>query len=126
MGIQASDLWRFDGKLDIRPFAILGAILLVSKMGIEQALAHLLFHYPWPLFAFVNPNTLFNNVQGGPPQDMVMVLSALSLPFGFTGMALTVRRLRSAAMPPWLSLLFFIPAVKFVLFVVLCIMPETE
>lgn len=48
---------------------------------------------------------------------------AWSLPFVWLGVMLTVARLRSAGLRPWLALLFFVPAIKLVLFALLCVLP---
>ena len=48
----------------------------------------------------------------------------MTLPFVWTGMALTVRRLRSAGLPPALSLLFFVPFVNFLFFLALASLPR--
>lgn len=48
----------------------------------------------------------------------------LTIPFIWAGVVLTAQRLRSAGLPLWLSLFFFIPILNIVLFVCLCVIPE--
>jgi hypothetical protein len=49
---------------------------------------------------------------------------ALALPFIWIGTAMTSRRLRSAELPCWLVILFFVPVVNLVTLATLCIVPE--
>jgi hypothetical protein len=49
---------------------------------------------------------------------------ALSLPFIWLGVAMTIKRLRSAGLPPQLVALFFIPFFNLLFFLVLCLWPE--
>src|SRR5207247_5740659 len=48
----------------------------------------------------------------------------LALPFIWIGIAMTARRLRSAGLPLWLVVLFFIPIANLVTLAILCIVPE--
>jgi uncharacterized membrane protein YhaH (DUF805 family) len=50
-------------------------------------------------------------------------LLATSLPFLWAGVALTIRRLRSAGLPAWLVVVFFMPGLNFLMFVILMILP---
>jgi len=51
---------------------------------------------------------------------------AISLPFAWTGCVLTIRRLRACQFPPWLVLLFFLPAINLILFKVLVWTPTKK
>src|SRR5262245_18458145 len=50
----------------------------------------------------------------------------LSLPFVWIGLSMTLRRLRSAAMPLWLGFLFFIPVLNIVFLVILSLVPAAR
>jgi hypothetical protein len=54
------------------------------------------------------------------------VMLALSLPFMTAGVLLTLKRVRSVQLPPWLVLLFFVPVVKIIFFLLLCVLPSRE
>lgn len=58
---------------------------------------------------------------GSTPNGIIypLTLLGLSLPFLAVGLLLTIKRLRDADLSPWLSLLFFVPLVKFILFIIL-------
>ena len=51
---------------------------------------------------------------------------ALSLPFIWIGVVLTLKRLRSAALPAPLIALFFFPFLNLLFFLVLCLVPERD
>ncbi len=66
---------------------------------------------------------LFQIVPASGQTEEFAKLLGWSLPFVWLGVMLTVARLRSAGLKPWLAVLFFLPAVKLVLFAVLCVLP---
>lgn len=47
-----------------------------------------------------------------------------TLPFLWIGVGLSLRRAADAGRSPWLALLFFVPYVKFLLIVWLCLQPR--
>jgi len=57
--------------------------------------------------------------------EFVAVLG-LSLPFMAAGVLLTLKRLRSVSLPPWLVLLFFVPVIKVLFFALLSLLPSRE
>jgi len=63
-----------------------------------------------------------------PVQDAgnLVAMLALSLPFVWAGVMLTVARLRSAGLRPWVAGFFFVPALKFVFFAMLCALPARD
>ncbi len=79
-------------------------------------------------WTMLNPEVLraylFQVLPAAEHTAMFATVLALSLPFIWVGMMLTVARLRSAGFRPCLALLFFFPAVKLVLFAVLCAVPS--
>ena len=70
--------------------------------------------YLWPRFPAFNDIGNFATVLG------------LSLPFMGLGIVLTLRRLRSIPLSPWLALTFFVPVIKFIFFALLCLLPSLE
>src|SRR5690349_22512140 len=51
---------------------------------------------------------------------------AMSLPFIWIGVMLTLQRLRSARLPLWMVAFFFAPFVKLVFFLILCVIPHHD
>jgi uncharacterized membrane protein YhaH (DUF805 family) len=127
MKISIRDLWRLDGVVDRGPYFLLGAMLMAVKFNLDRWLYSTLFDRTWSPFDFEFAlNFLFR--WDLYPQDpkQAAILIAAALPFIWAGLALTLRRLRSAALPPWLVVLFFVPLVKFIFFALLCILPPRE
>ncbi len=56
---------------------------------------------------------------------MYAVLVLLALPFIWIGIVLTVRRLRDAGLPTWWVLLFFVPFVNVIFFLILSLIPSS-
>jgi hypothetical protein len=66
-------------------------------------------------------------VNAGPhPARLLFSLLALSLPFVFCGVIMTLRRLRDADWPRALIVLFFFPFINLLLFAFLCVQPSRE
>jgi len=51
---------------------------------------------------------------------------AISLPFVWLGVAMTLKRLRSARLPLWLMVFLFAPFINLMFFLVLCLVPERK
>src|SRR5438552_13699323 len=56
-------------------------------------------------------------------QRFYLTMLLIAVPFALIGIHLTLNRLRSADMPRWLVVLFFVPVVNLLYFVVLACMP---
>jgi uncharacterized membrane protein YhaH (DUF805 family) len=127
LGLTLSDLWRWKEPLPRKPFICWGVLLFLIKFPVDWTLARVAFDRPWSIEDYgIFGKSLERLLQT--PQDPVYSLSllAVSLPFLWCGVVLTLRRLRSAALPAGLVLLFFIPVLKLLFFVVLAAMPETR
>ena len=70
--------------------------------------------YLWPRFPAFNDIGSFVTMLG------------FSLPFMGLGIVLTLKRLRSVPLPPWLALIFFLPVIKFIFFALLCLLPSHD
>lgn len=123
MSFQASDLWRWDGTVGRGVYAGVGLVGFALKHNIDRLVAWGVFHKPWGLFNYLNPGP--NSVAGMDHQNMVFLgtLVALALPFIWTGVCLTARRLRSTHLPIWLLVFFFIPLVNLIFFIILAVLP---
>ena len=122
-----ADWWRPGGTLGRRRYFILGACLMAVKFNLDRLLYATLFDRHWSPFdsEFVM-NFLFR--WSLYPQDarQAAILVAAAIPFLWIGVVLTLKRLRSAGLPLWLAVLFFVPLVKFLFFAVLCVLPSRE
>lgn len=123
--IHPRDLWRVDGKIDRGPYLLLGFGLMAVKFNLERLVAGVLFDRPWSVLAhYLHAPELDPRAMAGVDGGFYQALVVTTLPFVWTGVALTVRRLRSAGLPPALSVLFFAPFVNFLFFLALASLPR--
>ncbi len=110
MKIHISDLWRLDGTIDRRPYFVLGVSLSLLKMSVDYVVATRLFGRTWTPFDYAVPSQvagLFSMSLAD--RWFFRTMLFVSLPFLTCGVALTVRRLKSAGLPLYAVVLFFAP-----------------
>lgn len=124
--IRASDLWTFQGEVGRRPYVFWAFVLFFVKHNLDRAIC-LAFGKASSALAmpFLMLGQLFA-VRGEIPGALALSLVATALPFALAGSALTLRRLRSANLPPGLVALFFVPFVNLLLFALLAFLPEKQ
>jgi hypothetical protein len=101
-------------------------VLLAIKHNIDRFLAAAYGH-DWSIFnywVFDRPQ----GVEGITPREANFYASlvAMALPFIWIGTVLTLRRLRDAALPLWLVILFFLPFFNLIFFVSLAAVPSSQ
>jgi hypothetical protein len=104
-----------------------GASLMVIKYVIDTVASNLVFHHPWSFLDYFLPGVL-NDFSKMTPTDahFYLMMLGLALPFAYVGCVLTVRRLRSLALPPYLVLLFYVPFVNMIFFTVLALVKSSK
>src|SRR5947209_2639144 len=124
MRLRMADLWSWRGRIDRHAYLLVGTVLLAIKYGLDWSVASLLYHRPWSPLNYLKPG------QGIPidslrPGDVPFygTLMVLALPFIWIGTVLTLQRLHDAALPVWLVVLFFVPAVNLLFFLILSLVP---
>ncbi len=125
MSLRVADLWRSEAVIGRLPYFLAGVILLAIKQALDWLIATQGFHRDWlPFSYFVLPGKTVG-VLMLPEPDRVFygTLLVLALPFILVGILLTVQRLRDAGLPIPLVLLFFVPLVNVVLFLLLSVLP---
>jgi len=101
-----------------------GASLMAFKYAVDSALVWLVTGHAWRPFDYINPVWSVRAAAiGHMPTWLNLVFAVWTLPFLWIGVALTLRRLVDAGRTPWLSLLFFIPYVNYMLMLLLSILP---
>jgi len=117
--------WRWEGKVGRRTYALVGLIGFGIKNNLDRYVA-VGFGRPWALWSYWAPLAPTMRITSLTRADAVFVgtLLALSLPFVWLGVTMTVKRLRDAAQPVWLVGLFFVPVVNLLLFALLSVMPS--
>ena len=125
MRLGLGNPFSFSGTIERGPYAIWGLILFALKYNIDRWVAAIHFRRQWGILNYFNPSDHYglDNI----PRDQLpfyATLLAIALPFIWVGVAMTLRRLRSADLPLWLVVLFFVPVVNIFLFILLSLMPS--
>ncbi len=111
--------WSLQGELTRGTYFAAGVVLLAIKYLVDTSIAIFAFDRPWSFFNY------WVGLQGdlltrSTPQDRLFLVTMIfcSLPFIWLGVALTVRRLRTAGLPLWLVAFFFAPLLNAFVFIV--------
>ena len=125
MSFRPSNLFRWTGTVNRLPYFLAGLTLLVVKFGLDWLVARLVFERDWTLSNYLAApaNTIRALMVTEPDRVFFATLLVLALPFIWIGVALTVQRLRAAKLSPDLAVLFFVPVVNLLFFVILSLLP---
>jgi hypothetical protein len=129
MRFQPSLLWTWKGTIDRLPYVLTGVSLFLVKFAIDWVIATRLFGQVWSLtnyFIWPNDRTLRVFDLSDPQRLFALTMLAISLPFVWTGVILTLHRLRAAGLPLAMVVFFFVPLVNLLLFLVLSLLPTRE
>lgn len=126
--ITFGDLWRPSGTVDRGMYALVGALAFVLKNNIDRFVAGHFFHHYWGFLNYWVPVQGAGRITDLRGQNAVFLetMLAIALPFVWLGITMTMKRLRSAGLPSALVLLFFLPFLNLVFFLVLSLWPEQE
>ncbi len=100
------------------PYVLIGLGGLAVKIAVDAGICALI-GATWRPTLYLSTIVLD---QAGDPR-LAPALLAASLPFAWMGLALSIRRLRDAAAPPWLALMFMIPVLNWCLLGVASLLP---
>jgi uncharacterized membrane protein YhaH (DUF805 family) len=125
MKITFADLWRSSGTVDRGTYAVVGLVGFALKHNLDRLVATSVFHRPWGLFNYWVPLRDVARITALSSGDAMFLetMVVLALPFVWIGVALTLKRLRSANLPSQLVLLFFVPFLNLLFFLLLCLIP---
>lgn len=126
MKMTFGDLWRSSGTIDRGTYALVGVLGFALKHNLDRMVAYYGFDRPWGLFNYWVPVRDVARITDlrGSEAGFLATMVALSLPFIWVGVALTMKRLRSAGFSTQLVALFFIPLLNLLFFLALCLVPE--
>jgi len=126
MKITFGDLWRSNGTIGRGAYALVGVLGFALKHNLDRLVASYGFHRPWGLFNYWVPVRDVARITELRGNEAVFLgtMVALSLPFIWVGVVLTMKRLRSAGLPTHLVALFFLPFLNLLFFLILCLLPE--
>ncbi len=118
------DLWTLEGDVDRGRYLALGFSLMAVKYNLERAVAGLMFNRSWSVLAhYLSAPALDLERYKGNDASLYSLMVLMSLPFIWTGLALTLRRLRSCGLPPSLVILFFVPVLNLFFFLAMAALP---
>src|SRR5690349_16250825 len=124
--MSGSSIFDWEGQAGRGRYLATGLILLAVKHNLDRLLAAM-FGYPWsPLSYWVFVD--HGSIQALKPEDAMfyIVLLVFAMPFIFVGTAMTLQRLRDAGLPLWLVMLFYIPFLNLIFFIILSVVPSRE
>jgi uncharacterized membrane protein YhaH (DUF805 family) len=120
-------LWRWEGKVSRGTYALIGIICLAIKHNLDRFIAYK-FGYRWGISTYFDP--LDRAAQFSPfsasEKVFLAILLITALPFIWIGITMTVKRLRDAGQPLWLTLLFFAPIINLLFFGLLTVLPSRQ
>ncbi|HEV2022522.1 MAG TPA: SRPBCC family protein [Terriglobales bacterium] len=124
MRLRLSDLWSWQGTIDRGPYAVWGVLLFAFKHNLDRVVASWVFKEPWGIFNYLLPGAA-SSLLDLPRSERLFfaVMVAMALPFIWSGVALTLRRLRDAGLPLPMVALFFVPVLNLFFFVILSFAP---
>ncbi len=125
MKFTFADLWSCDGTVDRGAYAVVGLLGFALKHNLDRLVATLFFRRPWNLFNYWIPLRNVARITSLSRADTIFLgtMVALALPFVWLGVAMTMKRLRSAGLPSSLLILFFAPFLNLLFFLFLCLFP---
>jgi uncharacterized membrane protein YhaH (DUF805 family) len=102
-----------------------GVGLMALKYAIDALLIWRFTGRVWTPLNYLSPllSTRAELLRSAPPW-LLPLLVAIALPFLWIGVSMTMRRAVDAGASPWIALLFFVPALNFVLMAVLSLLPS--
>ena len=125
MALTFGSLWRWDGKVTRRRYAMVGACGLAIKFNLDRVIADY-FGFHWNIWNYLDPlehSGRFLQLSV-PEKYFLTILLITALPFIWVGITMTMKRLRDAGQPLALTLLFFAPVVNLLFFALLCLLPS--
>jgi uncharacterized membrane protein YhaH (DUF805 family) len=124
--MQIREFLQWNGKVSRWHYFLVGVIGFAIKHNLDRFIGSR-FHVRWTVWSYWIPlGQLTSPLDlSGQQKELVATLFLTALPFIWVGFALTVKRLRDAGLPTWLSILFFAPIVNLLFFAVLCVAPNS-
>ena len=117
--------WSLGGNIGRAQYLFAGLFLFGLKFNVDRMVAaH--WNEPWKLYQYWLPDPIFGSATAPSNRAFIVTLLLLALPFIFVGVVLTLKRLRSAALPLWLVILFFVPFINLVFFTILSLVPARD
>jgi len=126
--MEALNLWDWEGRVNRKSYILTGIVGFAIKIAIDYLALAYIFHRSWSLLIYWRP---FGVIQAFPffgieNYGFAGAMLAISLPFLWLGVSMTVKRLRDAGLPLWIVCLFFVPFLNLAFLAVLAVWPATQ
>ena len=127
MAMTFASLWRWDGKVSRGTYALFGICGLAAKHNLDRFIAYR-FGFRWGVWNYLDPLERAAQLSplSGSEKKFLAILLITALPFIWIGITMTVKRLRDAGQPLWLTLLFFAPVINLLFFAILIALPTQQ
>ena len=122
--LVSEKLFSFNGVLSRRDYIAIALIGVLVKHVLDVVVATQMFHHAWTPLNYLIPLGIPLDQASASDRAFLAVMLALSIPFAWVGMAITVKRFRAIGWPPWTVLFFFVPIANIVSFAVAAAWPE--
>lgn len=125
--MTALELISWQGRVRRSTYALVGCVGLAIKHNLDRFIA-LHFGEKWSLWSYWAPIEHLSGVRALSANDkkFLFALFITAVPFIWIGLTMTVKRLRDAGQPTWLSILFFAPVVNLIFLAILAAYPSAE
>lgn len=124
MRVQLSLWFGLSQRIDRRTYALTGVGLMLLKYLVDATVVWSYTGRWWSPLDYLSPLwTVRAGALSGVPPAVMLGLALWTLPFLWIGVSMSLRRLVDAGRSGWLTVLFFIPYLKFVLMGALCVLP---
>lgn len=124
--MKLNQLTKWQGEINRKDYLLWGLVLFGLKFNLDRLTAWTFYKVWFFSDYFVQADKLSMSELTNDDRMFYLALLAQSLPFIWFGTVLCVKRLRSANLQLWLVLLFFIPFLNFLLFILLAALPEKK
>lgn len=118
-------IFDFEGTVGPLEYLGIGTLAMALKYFLDGEVAEGLFHLPWTPWQYLDPlgttaSFLTANLND---RKFLLAMSIIALPFGWLGLSLTAKRLRSLKAPLAFVVFFFVPLINLLFFLMLSVIP---
>lgn len=127
MAGEFGSVWSWNGKVSRGLYALAGVLGFAIKHNLDRYIARG-FGFGWGIWSYLDPisQALLASPFTATEKKFLAILLLSAIPFLWVGITLTVKRLRDAGHPLWLTLFFFAPVLNVLFFALLSVLPSQE
>ncbi len=121
-----NDLFSFNGTLGRARYVLIALVGVLLKHIVDLTVSGLVFHRYFSPLNYLVPLGVPTPITQMESTDLnyVATLAAISIPFAWVGLAITVKRFHAIGWPNWSMLLFFVPIANIVSFAIAAVWPD--